>query len=98
MLINGQYGHVQLFYEFYKENIIISQNFKTAYFYDERSALWVANDNKQIINLIPPFLQEKISQEIVINNIKTIKDREGRLKQIKRNAQLNNLLKQATAT
>ncbi len=28
----GDYGHAQLFYDFYKENIIISQKFKTVFF------------------------------------------------------------------
>ena len=35
-----------------------------------------------IINLIPPFFQQKISQEMVTNNIKLTKNKEGRQKQI----------------
>ena len=68
------------------------------YFYDAKTALWVTNDNKQIINLIPPFLQQKISEAMVINNIKAIKDKESRQKQIKINDELNKLLKATTST
>ena len=98
-LTNGQLGHAELFYEYHKENIIVSQKLKTVYFYDENIALWVHMDNEQIINLIPPFLQEKICDEIVKNNIKKkMIDIRQRDEQIKLNAELNALLKQATST
>ena len=98
-LTNGQLGHAELFYEFHKENIIVSQKLKTVYFYDDNIALWAPMDNEQIINLIPPFLQEKICDEIVKNNIKKkIIDIRERDEQIKLNAELNALLKQATST
>ena len=65
----------------------------------EDIALWIPKNNEQIINMIPSFLQQKICDEIVKNNINKkmmgIKERD---EQIKLNTELNKLLNKTTST
>lgn len=95
-LSNGQYGHAQLFYEYNKEDIVISN--KIGYLYDNNSSLWKQKDFAEITNMIPGFIQKKIRQELINNNRIVPLNQEDQKKQIARNDELNKLLKQTAST
>ena len=81
-LTNGQYGHAQLFYDSYHENIVISN--KICYMYDQKYCLWKQKDMSEITNLISPCLQQLIRKELINNNLKTPKNQIAIKEQIKK--------------